>query len=99
MNGHGNNVTTPNGYGVSWVKGAICRTQIKRPSKKIHIGDGGNVSTLNVNIRPASTGTSSLLGNRHNSGANILWGDGHASWESYAKVANDDTYWTVTVKE
>jgi prepilin-type processing-associated H-X9-DG protein/prepilin-type N-terminal cleavage/methylation domain-containing protein len=61
--------------------------QIKKPSKKICLADGTDSSGNRGKfvLEPKMyTGCNNSIDDRHSSGANILWVDGHASWNRNA---------------
>ena len=99
INGFGTNATTPNGFGVNLTLGTIKRGQVKQPSKKIYIADNTPVGNNNVSIKAGAISNSLNIGNKHNNGANILWGDGHVKWMTFKEANYDSTLWSATVKE
>ncbi len=61
-----------------------CESQVRAPSDMIAIGDDLHPGNMFLSHEHPNLPAEAMLGNRHNSGANILFCDGHVEYGKHA---------------
>jgi prepilin-type processing-associated H-X9-DG protein/prepilin-type N-terminal cleavage/methylation domain-containing protein len=90
------------GFGRSFVHGAVADpdapaiklSQVAKPSNTIMIADSNDTSlTWGATIATEAIWAPGVVGSRHGGGVNILWADGHVSWQLYPAIAGNLAWW------
>jgi len=82
------------GYFWGWASGsAIKINRIKSPSTALYIADSNQDGASDADLYLDRVFLAGALGNRHNNGVNILWGDGHASWSTRVAANGTESWW------
>lgn len=95
-----NSAGDPDGSGLGLQPGhsrdMVKRVQITSPSTTIMVADSNENSSNAYRYMIASKnieGGPYVVGNRHSGGVNVLWCDGHVSWNLKAAVDNTASWW------
>ena len=75
------------------VEPAVRFPQVKKPSNTIYCADSDGNGDRDEIIYATAALATRPIGDRHSNGANVLWGDGHASWDTCAVLGNTPGYW------
>jgi prepilin-type processing-associated H-X9-DG protein len=89
---------TGNGFGYYWTytnAPAVKVNQIRKASTALYIADSNQDGVSDADLYLARIYQPGSLGNRHNNGVNILWGDGHVSWNQRIKADATESWWKV----
>ncbi len=89
------------GFGRSFKAGGeteafpIKLAQISHPTNTILIADSNDSPTVGYYITQRGVNSTGVVGTRHNGGVNVLWADGHVSWDMYSAVNGTLTWWSI----
>lgn len=84
------------GFGATWDHAdypGVKLPQVKTPSSTFYAADSDPIGVWSLQIVPASVSTAYPIGNRHSSGANFLWADGHVNWQIQSAAAATTDWW------
>lgn len=94
FNANGNPSGT--GFGHYWGSPALPPIKIslvKAPSTTLYAADSAGDGGWDASVAPKTIWAPDPVGTRHSGGPNILWVDGHVSWNLYAAVNETASIW------
>ncbi len=69
--------------------------QVKQPTETMVIADSDGNNDNDYLVQKANSGITRQVGKRHGNGCNVLWSDGHSSWQTFNEVqySNNPDWW------